>query len=560
VAGDEPVTGAEPVREGSVPVAGDEPVTGAEPGAGAAPPAPHSPPRAAVYNRFWHSMGGGERHSGMIAQVLSADGAEVDLIGHGEVDREELAARLGLDLSRCTVRVVPDKGDTELARLSADYDLFVNSTYMSRLEPRSAHSAYLCFFPTPFDHDLARWRKLAIRTAGRYLRPAAGYLFFQFGTGWFPPEGGRRRRWTWTNGSAVLSLDPGPRRLLQADFGRVGAPSPCELVVSDGAGTEFTRFQVTQDFRRHRILLPATGDGLELHLRSEAFTPGPADPRSLGVAISRMRFLGALGLRERLALRFPWMLRDPSDLSFLSRYDVVLANSRYTEGWIERLWGTGADILYPPIDAADIHPAPVREPSILTVGRFFAPGLGHAKRQLEMVRFFGQIVRAGGLPGWTLHVVGGCEDSQRPYLERVRQAAAGLPVEIHANAPRSVVHRLMATSSIFWSATGYGEDEQAAPWAQEHFGMTTAEAMAGGCVPVVIDRAGQREIVREGVDGYRWTSVTQLSARTRQVAADEELRAKLSASAVTRAQEYSDEAFAARWREIAKRRGLLEPR
>ena len=97
----------------------------------------------------------------------------------------------------------------------------------------------------------------------------------------------------------------------------------------------------------------------------------------------------------------------------------------------------------PPIDAADIHPSATREPSILTVGRFFAPGLGHAKRQLEMVRFFGQIVRAGGLPGWTLHVVGGCEESQRPYLERVRQAAAGLPVEIHANAPRSLVHRLM---------------------------------------------------------------------------------------------------------------------
>src|SRR5262249_54420489 len=72
------------------------------------------------------------------------------------------------------------------------------------------------------------------------------------------------------------------------------------------------------------------------------------------------------------------------------------------------------------------------------------------------------------------------------------------------NAPRTLVHRLMASSSIFWSATGYGEDEEKAPWAQEHFGMTTAEAMAGGCVPVGIDRAGQRELARAAVDGYRW--------------------------------------------------------
>src|SRR5262249_54003729 len=211
-----------------------------------------------------------------------------------------------------------------------------------RLEPRSAHTAYLCFFPTPFDHDLPRWRKLAVRTAGRYLKPAAGYLSFQFGTGWFPPEGGRRRRWTWTSGDAVLSLDPGPQRLLQAVFGRVGAPGPCLLVVSDGDGTELARFEVTRDFRRQRILLPASEGGLEVHRRSETFTRGPADPRSLGVGVSRMRFLGAVGLRERLALRFPWMLRDPADLSFLQRYDVVLANSRYTEGWIERLWGTTA--------------------------------------------------------------------------------------------------------------------------------------------------------------------------------------------------------------------------
>src|SRR5262249_2316968 len=129
--------------------------------------------RAAVYNRFWHSMGGGERHSGMIAQVLSADGVEGDLLGHSQVDRDGLAARLGLDLAKCTLRLVPDRGDAEIARLSAEYDLFVNSTYMSRLEPRSAHAAYLCFFPTPFDHDLPRWRKLVIRTAGRYLKPAA---------------------------------------------------------------------------------------------------------------------------------------------------------------------------------------------------------------------------------------------------------------------------------------------------------------------------------------------------------------------------------------------------
>jgi glycosyltransferase involved in cell wall biosynthesis len=174
-----------------------------------------------------------------------------------------------------------------------------------------------------------------------------------------------------------------------------------------------------------------------------------------------------------------------------------------------------------------------------------------------MVEFFAAAHRAGKLPGWRMYVVGGMEDSQRGYVESVRAAGAGAPVEVITNAPRAQVEQLLSTSSVFWSATGYGEDENERPWSSEHFGMTTVEAMAGGCVPVVIDRAGQKEIVREGVDGYRWTTPEQLIARTVEVAADEERRARLAASAVDRAQEFSEGAFADRWHAIAAKHALL---
>jgi glycosyltransferase involved in cell wall biosynthesis len=82
--------------------------------------------------------------------------------------------------------------------------------------------------------------------------------------------------------------------------------------------------------------------------------------------------------------------------------------------------------------------------------------------------------------------------------------------------------------------------------------------MAGGCVPVVIDRAGQKEIVRENVDGFRWTTPTQLLARTAEVAADEHLRSRLAAAATHRAQEYSEDAFADRWHDIVDKHRLLD--
>jgi glycosyltransferase involved in cell wall biosynthesis len=259
-------------------------------------------------------------------------------------------------------------------------------------------------------------------------------------------------------------------------------------------------------------------------------------------------------VRQRLAGRFPWLLRDPADLSFLDSYDVVLANSEYTRGWIERLWGVRSEVLFPPIRVQDLHPGS-KQPRIVTVGRFFAPGFGHNKKQLEQVRAFGALVRAGGLDGWELHVVGGCEPSQRPYFEQVRKAAEGLPVTLHPNAPRHVVEELFAASAIFWAATGLGEDD-AQPWVFEHFGITTVEAMAAGCVPVVLDKAGHREIVRDGVDGYRWSTLAELGSATRRLAADPGLRERLAASAVERARTFSEEAFAARWRAIERALGL----
>lgn len=537
---------------------------------------PNRPKRAAIYNRFWHSQGGGERHAGMIAQVLSTPGTggaltagtaaadqplEVDLIGHGPVDLDALGVHLGLDLSRCGYRDVPDRGDPGVAELSAEYDLWVTASYMSRLAPQAAHSAYLCFFPTPFDHDYAPWRRQVVRRFARWFQIGGESL--GFGLGWYPPEGGRRRRWIWTSDDAVLAVPAGDDRLLKMDLGRPGAPSAALLRIETGDGEVIREQAVTHQFTAATVQLGSDTRGTELHFRSGTFSPGTTDRRELGVAVSRMRLAGVVhgrGPRRRmlyyLAVRFPWLRNDPFDVNFLKSYDTVLANSEYTRGFIESWWKRQADILYPPIATARLHPAPERERLLLSVGRFFAPGLGHAKRQLEMVQWFGEMYRAGQLPGWRFAVVGGCEQSQLPYLAQLEQAARGLPVDIHPNAPRTLVEKLLSTASIFWSATGYGGgDDQ--PWAAEHFGMTTVEAMAGGCVPIVIDKAGQKEIITPGVDGFRWASPAQLMSQTARVATDEELRRQLSEAAVARSSAFSDDAFAARWRQIADENGLL---
>jgi glycosyltransferase involved in cell wall biosynthesis len=511
--------------------------------------------RLAVYNRFLQSMGGGERHSSMLAQVLADDGHEVDLVGHTDVGKEILADHLGLNLGKVNLRIVPERGEPQVARLSAEYELFINASYMSRVKAQAARNLYLCYFPTPFDHDLAGWQRRLVRLLGRHVRQAKPGVV-GWNLGWYPPDHGRRRSVVWTSGRAGLQLPPGEGKHLVFELGRPGAPGPAEVTVSH-EGQELARLQASLGrFQRHELVLPASRQERELVFESDTFVPGPSDQRTLGVAVSRLRMADATWEPRRWAgERFPWLLRDPTDLEFLGSYERVLANSEYTRHWIRRLWGVDSDVLFPPVRTRDLRPG-TKARRVLSVGRFIAPGYGHAKKQLEQVQAFGQMVRGGGLDGWELHLVGGCEPAHRPYLAEVERAAEGLPVRTHANAPRSLVEELLATSSVFWAATGLGEDEEAAPWVFEHFGITTVEAMAAGCVPVVIDKAGQREIVRHGIDGYRWTTLGELEALTRMVAGDEALRARLAPAAVERAAAFSEEAFATRWREIAADLGL----
>jgi glycosyltransferase involved in cell wall biosynthesis len=150
--------------------------------------------------------------------------------------------------------------------------------------------------------------------------------------------------------------------------------------------------------------------------------------------------------------------------------------------------------------------------------------------------------------GWELHLVGGCSPEDRGYLEDVRRAAEGAAVALHVDASGAELDALYRRASVYWHATGLGEDLDQDPVRAEHFGITTVEAMSAGAVPVVIDAGGQPEIVRDGVDGFLFRDLEGLVDRTRQVLDDAALRAELSRSAAARAQRYGLDAFATRFR------------
>jgi glycosyltransferase involved in cell wall biosynthesis len=213
-------------------------------------------------------------------------------------------------------------------------------------------------------------------------------------------------------------------------------------------------------------------------------------------------------------------------------FALIVCQSEYVRGWVRKLWNRESVVVNPPVDVPEAEPGwDAKERIVLSVGRFFASG--HSKRHDLMAQAFRDLCDAGHR-GWELHLVGSVHSgypADVEYLERVRRLADGYPIRLHADAPRDVLLDLYRRASVYWHASGYGVDTDTRPAELEHFGLSTVEAMGHGTVPVAIARAGQLEVVEDGVTGFLWEDLSQLRARTIQLMTDDGLRRCLAKAA-----------------------------
>ena len=502
--------------------------------------------RAAVCNRFWETAGGGETYAFAIASAL-AERHDVDLVTPPGVDFSALGARLHVDVDRFGTREVDFGDPRDLMTAGADYDLFVNTSYATSQPSPARHGLLVVHFPFRMDADLPPVRRRLFRMALR-----ADWLHrspLEWGTGFHPREGGWPGfRWTSGDAELLVALEPGRRTTVELVVGGE-RPTPAEVeLLVDGAAVARATTAPDADVRvRADVVGRDDGEPVVLRLRSDTFSPAEAlgidDDRRLGVQV-RAAWVGR-DVGRKLAHGLPLLQRTES-LRWLDSYDRVLVNSDYTRGWVRRWWGRGAEVLHP---AVAPRGAGEKGPLILSVGRFFAPERGHSKKQLEMVVAFRRLVERG-VTGWELHLVGGCQAEDRPYLDRVRAMAHGLPVVVHVDAPGPVLDDLYRRASVYWHATGVLEDPLAVPERQEHFGIAVAEAMSAGAVPVVFGAAGPAEIVRHGEEGYHFHSLEELVDRTASLVADEGERARLMAGSLAGAERFTQEALSRRLHDV----------
>ena len=84
----------------------------------------------------------------------------------------------------------------------------------------------------------------------------------------------------------------------------------------------------------------------------------------------------------------------------------------------------------------------------------------------------------------------------------------------------------------------------------EHFGIVTAEAMSYGCIPVVVGKGGQPEIVHHELNGLLWNTIEELKEGTLNLIKDPEKRAKMAKAAIEASRQFQTDRFEIRVKQL----------
>ncbi|MDO8619193.1 MAG: glycosyltransferase [Candidatus Daviesbacteria bacterium] len=221
----------------------------------------------------------------------------------------------------------------------------------------------------------------------------------------------------------------------------------------------------------------------------------------------------------------------------LSSWKMAIYNSKFTKSYIEGSWGIKGQVIYPPVSIEDFKPAKKKK-QILSVGRFF--GYSKSKKHEVLINAFKELVAEHGLPDFSLYLAGAASEGDQDYLDELKALSSGYKIFLYPNIDLKTLRKLFGESEIYWHAAGFGETD---PKKFEHFGITCVEAMAAGCIPVVINKGGLREIVDNGLNGYLYNNVDELKEHTLVLIKDKSLREKMIKAGELKVLDFSKSTF-----------------
>lgn len=228
----------------------------------------------------------------------------------------------------------------------------------------------------------------------------------------------------------------------------------------------------------------------------------------------------------------------------LFRVRHIIVNSGFTKKFIDKEYGVNSKIYYPPVSVKEFSPK--RKQNIICyVGRFSS--LAQKKRQDVLIDAFKEFYKSS--KEWKLVLAGGIEVGN-DMVASLKEQSKGIPLEILTSPSFSQIKELMGVSKMFWSASGFGVDEDLDPVSVEHFGITVVEAMAAKAVPLAINKGGHKEIIESQKSGVLWDTKSELIEKSLELSRDSKMLSRYAISAAERSKLFDEKHFYEKMYEI----------
>jgi len=179
---------------------------------------------------------------------------------------------------------------------------------------------------------------------------------------------------------------------------------------------------------------------------------------------------------------YSWPLRVHYSLK-IRRINLVLAISEYSKSHFDEAWKVPTVLVYPACNM--IRPRIVRDNVVVTAAR------GVPEKNLEL---FWEVARRCPNYEFVLLLT---QDPRFVEYSRALQATAPMNGRVIVDPDKEVYQETLARSRIYLHLMR-----------GEHFGITVVESMSAGCVPVVHDSGGPKEIV--GSSGLLWRNIGEI--------------------------------------------------
>jgi len=251
----------------------------------------------------------------------------------------------------------------------------------------------------------------------------------------------------------------------------------------------------------------------------------------------------SLAKKNILHIQIPFAINKNTffDRVKLWNWQIINTNSYFTKKVIEKWWQVKVNFVHQPMIDFPAQDKFVKEKIILNVGRFFTHL--HAKRQDVLITTFIDMLKKfpSQTMGWKLVLIGKVEDEV--YLDKLVSLAKNYPIYFYHHLTKQEVNQYYQKTSIYWHGAGFEINELQNPEKVEHFGIATAEAMSYGCVPVVVGKGGQLEVLGEKLSQFLWQTPEECQQKTIELISDPKLLAQSANIARLQAKNFDGRTF-----------------